>query len=220
MTYRLFAYLSLLLAGLLLAACGTTTPSKYYTLGSIDDDLNKQKATAQAAFAIQIPYVDVPEQVDRTQILLSQPNSTEVTVLNDSLWTAPLGDEIRLALANTLSGQLQTIDLSQMKSSVAIPTWTFRVDVQGFQLVYGQFARIKASWQMTPQGLAQGIGKICQMDVKVPVKADGIEPLIAAQRTGVQTLALAMAAQVGAEKPAALPSASTQYTQALSCQSI
>lgn len=87
-----------LCATLLLAACGSSPKTQFYTLtpaGAVP-----MSAVPAGYFAAVLP-VQVPEALDRPQLVIYDAGN-QVQVLEQSRWAGSLKDEIRLALVNTL----------------------------------------------------------------------------------------------------------------------
>src|SRR5690606_29739132 len=132
-----------------LAACASTPQSQYYTLAPAQGSAGD--TPSQADFAISVSAVQVPEQVDRPQIVLSHPGGPQVTLLNDSQWAAPLTDEIRDALAQNLSQRLGALDIDPRAAPKDLPLWVLAVTVHRFESVYGGRAMLEATWKQTPR---------------------------------------------------------------------
>lgn len=114
--------------------------------------------------------VNVPASVDRPQIIVSGQGGGVVSVLNNSLWVAPLADEVRLALANRLSGKLGVPDLNSSGAPQGLPLWTVRFSVDRFEAVYGQRVLIESHWRLgrTPEPQGPGLPVVCRARVSYP----------------------------------------------------
>lgn len=194
-------------ASLLLVACSGVSSGKYYSLSpqtgantasllplAAEAEPTPSAASAEGAQGLRIMSVDVPAQVDRSQLVLSTPPSTELILLNDSQWAAPLGEDIRFALGHYLSRELGVVDLSLGAGQAEMPVWVFNVTVQGFELVYGQYAQLGLGWRLMPQRLPGQSAKACQATIRVPVQEAGVEALVAGQREALAIAAGVMAA--------------------------
>jgi len=93
---------TLALAGaVLLAACGSTPPSRYYTL---DVPPSSASPAAAPAPALRVGPVVVPDTIDRAPLVLRRgPNRVEI--LEADLWAQPLKQEIARVLAAHLGAR-------------------------------------------------------------------------------------------------------------------
>lgn len=197
--------LSCLSLAAMLTACASAPPSQYYTL-------SVPAASSQAAgasptspgFAISVPAVKVPEQVDRPQIVLNQVGGTQVALLNESQWAAPLADEIRTALSNELSRRLGVLDVNVQAAPDTLPLWLITVTVQRFESIYGGQAVLEATWRQVPRNGAKGKSAICRAQIEVPVEA-GMPALVAGHQQAVRTLAGLMADKLSGQQMDAAP---------------
>ncbi|WP_397475253.1 membrane integrity-associated transporter subunit PqiC [Pusillimonas sp.] len=184
------AILSCLILAAALGGCASAPQSQYYTLSSSEGQA--PAPTAQAAFAISLSAVEVPPQVDRPQIVLSHENGTQVTLLNESQWAAPLADEIRNALSRDLSRRLGALDIEPRAAPEDLPLWLLSVTVHRFESVYGHRALLEATWRQAPRHGAQGEAAICRAAIQVPVE-QGMPGLVAGHQRVLEELAGLMA---------------------------
>lgn len=176
----------------MLSACASAPPSQYYTLSVPVVSNQEAGASVTPGFAISVPAVKIPEQVDRPQIVLNQVGGTQVTLLNESQWAAPLADEIRTALSNELSRRLGVLDVNVQAAPETLPLWLITVTVQRFESVYGGQAVLEATWRQMPRNGIKGKGAICRAQIEVPV-GTGMPALVAGHQQAVRTLAGLMA---------------------------
>lgn len=174
---------------LLLTACASAPSSSYYTLRPV---AAPQAESVSSSFAISVPLVEIPEQVDRPQIVLSNANGTQVTLLNDSLWAAPLANEIRDALAQRLSQRLGVLELAARDAPKTLPLWVLDVTVQRFESIYGGQAVLEATWRQTPRQGAEGATAICRALITIPVQ-EGIPALVSGHQQALDKLSGLMA---------------------------
>lgn len=195
-----------------LSACASTPQSRYYTLSGAAQqppsaapheegrqglqwpgDARKPSSTAVSAnFAISVSSVEVPQQVDRPQIVLSREGDAQVMLLNDSQWAAPLADEMRNALAQDLSRRLGVLEIEPRAAPAGLPLWVLAVTVQRFESVYGRRAVLEATWRQAPRQGARGPAAVCRAAIEVPVQ-DGMSALVEGHQRAVDTLAGLMA---------------------------
>ncbi|GAB2898942.1 PqiC family protein [Paralcaligenes sp. KSB-10] len=185
---------------LLLLMGGCATPaSRYYTLLPEARQAPAARSnSAPASYAISVQPVSVPAQVDRPQIVLGSKGSAEVTPLNNSLWAAPLSDEIRNALANDLSQRLGVIDIPARTVPKTLALWKIDFSVQRFDSIYQQGVVLDATWRLTPVNQRKRTPMICKAEVRLPA-SNGIPGLIQAHQAALHQLAAVIAAQIAGQ---------------------
>lgn len=201
--------LSCLAVALALGACASPPQSQYYTLspllgqtpGQVGHGAGQPAHAGQAAhavigtsasFAINVASVEIPQKVDRPQIVLNHADGTQVTLLNDSQWAAPLADEIRNALARDLSQRLGVLELEPRALPKDMPLWQFNVVVNRFESVYGRRAVLEATWQQSSLNEAKGGTGLCRALIEVPVQ-QGMPELVSGHQQALEKLADLMA---------------------------
>jgi uncharacterized lipoprotein YmbA len=184
-----------MMAGVL-TACAVSSPH-YYTLLPIAASGPAQSPDSGAVrhYAISVQPVVLPEQVDRPQIVITDPGSTQVTPLNSALWASPLSDEIRNALSNDLSRKLGVLDISDGAAPDSLAVWKVSLQVQRFESLYGQHAVLDATWRLTPVNQSGKKTRICRAQAQVPVEA-GVSAMVAGHQEALRRLSSLIAAQL------------------------
>lgn len=186
----------------LLAGCAANKPSHYYTLMPSSLSAGQPAALAApgaqasaAGYAISVEAVALPEQVDRPQIVITDPASTQVMPLGDSLWAAPLPHEIQNALSDALSRRLGVLDVAATGIPDTLPVWRVLVRVQRFESLYNQQALLDATWRLTPVNQGSKPSMICRGETRVPVQP-GMSALVAGHQQALSELADVIAEQI------------------------
>jgi uncharacterized lipoprotein YmbA len=182
------------------AGCAAPPVSQYYTLLPGAGRTDRVAPVHKARYAISVQPVQLPEQVDRPQIVISSQDSAQVVPLNNSLWVSPLSDEIRHALADDLSQQLGVLDIPVRGAPESLPLWKIYLTVQRFESVYNQHVVLDATWRLTPVNQPGKTVKICRAEVQVAVQP-GIPALIAGHQQALHELAAVIAAQLSGRAP-------------------
>ncbi|MDN7870678.1 PqiC family protein, partial [Burkholderia multivorans] len=138
------------LAALALAAC-SSPPARFYTLARADAAAPARTAPANPPFLIEVPSVDVPEQIAKNQLVV-QKGGAQVDVLEQERWAAPPADEIRRALSDDLAARLGTIDVADSAVPPGMPVYRISVNVQRFESWPGKRAAIDAVWSVRAVG--------------------------------------------------------------------
>jgi uncharacterized lipoprotein YmbA len=181
-------------AGLLaLAACSSSPPSHFYTLGA-----DAAPATARSAptppLLIEVSPVDVPSQVAKNQLVV-QTGSTQVQILEQERWASLPGDEIRRALSSDLTQQLGTIDVYGTAYPEGTPVYRVNVNVQRFESWPGSHALIDAVWSV--RAVRSETIVTCRSTVNEPVTA-GYDALVDGHRQAVQQISAQIASGIRA----------------------
>jgi uncharacterized lipoprotein YmbA len=186
MSVRLLSPFAFALAATL-TAC-SSAPTHFYTL--MPPAPPGAPATAPATFAIAVEPVGVPAEVDQVQWLV-RTGPGQVAVLDNERWAAPLGDEVRAALADELTRQLGARDVYKAANPAGVPVYRIQVEVQRFESVVGSYALIEADWNVARRDAVPGPALTCHSRVSRPV-----QPGYAALAVGHQHALAAMATRI------------------------
>ncbi len=173
------------------AACGTSAPSRYYTLDST--------ATADAAPAahtgVMVGPVSVPASVDRPEFVVQvAPNRVEIDEFNR--WAAPLGESIARTVAGDLAALLGTPDVATAPFANFDPAYRVTIDVQRFNSVRGEAALVEAVWAV--RETAGGKTRSGRTLAREAVQGEGFEALAAAHSRALAKLSADIAAAIRA----------------------
>jgi uncharacterized lipoprotein YmbA len=194
MLARRIAQLMLSLAVVAAAAsgCGTTAPSRFYTL----DATAAADGAAPVAAAIMVGPVSVPAAVDRPQFVVqAAPNRVEVDEFNR--WAAPLNDSIAQAVAGDLVKLLGTPQVAAGPLANFAPAYRVTIEVQRFDSVPGQAALLAAVW--TVRRTADAVTRTGRTVAREPVQGGGFDALAAAHSRALATMSADIAAAIRAE---------------------
>ncbi|HEY4146985.1 PqiC family protein [Pinirhizobacter sp.] len=155
-----------LLAIVMLAGCASA-PTQYHTL--------VPRAVAPtappAAFVVEILPVSVPPQVDQPQLVLRS-GASDVQVLENQRWLAPLGDEVRGALSADITSALNTHDIYGLARPPGSIDIRIKVDIRRFDSELGGSATIQAGWTLRKLDGPEGAGLACATRVSEPAGGD------------------------------------------------
>ncbi|MCC2596729.1 ABC-type transport auxiliary lipoprotein family protein [Pusillimonas sp. MFBS29] len=182
------------IAGTLLAGCAADKPSHYYTLMATPAQTHVA-GMAAPDYAISVQPVELPEQVDRPQIVLTDPASTQVMPLGDSLWAGPLSTQLRNVLSYELSSQLGALDVASTGMPDTLAVWKVFMQVQRFQSIYNERVLIDATWRLTPVNQGKKRSMICRGVAQTTVQ-QGVSALVAGHQQSMQELAALIAQQI------------------------
>ena len=142
MSGRLPRFVLALLGGVGVWGAGcTSAPVRYYTLTPPRDETLSAPPTT---LVVDVRVVHTPPQLNRAELMVRS-GPTEVTLLENEQWAAPVKDEIRNALRIELQRRLRrTSGLPP-----AVTKLTLDIDVQQLEAQFGQYVLLQASWSAT-----------------------------------------------------------------------
>jgi hypothetical protein len=197
MAARRVAHLMVALALLAAAAsaCGTTAPSRFYTL----DATAVSDGGVPVGTAIMVGPVSIPAAVDRPEFVVqTAPNRVDIDEFNR--WAAPLSDSIAQAVAGDLVKLLGTPNVAAAPMANFDPAYRVTIDVQRFDSVQGHSVLLEAVW--TVHQTAGGATRSGRTTAPEAVQGDGFDALAAAHSRALAKLSADIAAAIRAETEA------------------
>jgi len=186
------------IALLALAGCSSTPPTHFHTLlAPPERGGNAVRAMPAPRVRIDVMPISVPVQVDLPQMVVRLADDS-VMVLEHERWIAPLGDEIRQAIALRVG---QVIADVTPASPAGEGPWRIAIDVQRFDAMLHRAAGAQLQWSL--QGPA-GTALRCQASYEQPVGV-GVEALAAGYRTLFERLGDAIGGAVKAAATGGTP---------------
>jgi uncharacterized lipoprotein YmbA len=155
-----------LLALGMLAGCASA-PTQYHTLVP----RAVAPTTPPAAFVVEVLPVTVPPQVDQPQLVLRS-GASDVQVLENQRWLAPLGDEVRGALSADITSALNTHDIYGLIRPSGSTDIRIKVDIRRFDSELGGSATVEASWTLRKVDGTEGPSLACATRVSEPAGSD------------------------------------------------
>ena len=178
--------------------CGSTAPSRFYTLGSTATSAG---ATA-APYAVIVGPVSIPASVDQPALVVQvAPNQVDLDDFNR--WAGPLDDGIARTVAGDLSVMLGSPRVATAPLANFEPDYRVTIDVQRFDSIQGEAALIEAVWAVSPS--AGGPTRSGRTVAREAVTGDGVDAF-----AGAHSRALA---QVSRDIAAAIRSAAASPAQ-------
>jgi uncharacterized lipoprotein YmbA len=190
----------------LLGGCAAA-PIRYYSLAApaTDQPVSSVAGTAVQA-GLSLVVTQIPAEAERPQLVVRDPaRDPAVQVLHDSLWAAPLGDQIHAVLAEGLGRRLGAVDARRLSDAQTRSVRRIEVRIDRFDLVWGRFVALDADWTDRAPG-ADG-PRLCRASVRLPATAS-VAALVEAQRQALDHLAALIAAEAS-DSPADLQGGST-----------
>jgi uncharacterized lipoprotein YmbA len=186
---------SIALVAAAVSGCGTTAPSRFYTL----DPTAVSDGAAPVNYPIMVGPVSVPATVDRPEFVVeTAPNRVDVDEFNR--WAAPLNDAVAQAVAGDLVKLLGTPNVAAAPLANFDPAYRVTIDVQRFESVPGHSALVEAMW--TVHSTAGGETRSGRTIASEPVQADGFDALAAAHSRAVAKMSADIAVAIRTEAAA------------------
>lgn len=196
---------SALAAVTLLGACASPD-ARFYTLGG--GQSSQATASTAASFYLEVAPVDMPPQVAKNQMVVSDGSST-VRVLEDQRWASLPADEVRRALSTDLTQRLGAIDVYGTPYPDGANVYRVKVTVQQFVSAPGKQALIDAVWSV--RGVGNQAVLTCRTLAIQPVDS-GFDALVAGHKRAVDQIAANIAAGVRTVSLAPVPPAAVVST--------
>jgi len=128
-------------AAMLGAGCGTSPPSRFYTLSA-----TAAPAASPSTLFVAVGPVTVPAVVDRPEFVVNAgPNELRIDDFNR--WASPLQDNLSRAVAENLVAILGTPRVILFPQPLATdPEYRVAIEIRTFESVPGRWAVIDAVW--------------------------------------------------------------------------
>jgi uncharacterized lipoprotein YmbA len=142
----------LVLTAALVAGCGSSPKSRFYTLsanGAASPPAAAAGAAspaAAAAYSVSVGPVSVPEIVDRPQFVLNV-GTNQVEIAEQARWAEPLKAAIPRVIAANLAHALGDARVTAFSADA---DYRVLVDIQRFESVRSNAVSIEAGWSVRP----------------------------------------------------------------------
>ncbi len=185
-----FLGLSCLVGALLLAACSSSPPTAYYALDLQKPSSQEPKSLSSAEPVIVVLPTDVPEMVDRSQIV-TRDGENRVLVSDSHRWAAPLRHEISRVVAAELSDRLGSSGVITLPYAPdnPMPDYRLKIIVQRLDLQSGHGVLLDAAWIITARDGVERRGRETLEEPVSPSASDVYAALAAAQTKALRRLA-------------------------------
>ncbi len=183
----------LFVAAIVCAACGTTKPSRFYTIDAVAAASNQPSAN----ISVMVGPVSVPASVDRPEFVV-QVASNRVEVDEFNRWAAPLGDGIARAVAGDLANILGTPQVASAPLANFKPEYRVTINVQRFDSFPRREVVFDAVWVVSRS--SSGETRSGRTTTTESVQDDGYDALAAAHSRAIARMSGDIAAAIRAEK--------------------
>ena len=189
MMRRLAAVTMLCGLAALAAGCGSSPPSRFYTLSG-----TATAAAPPSDLSVAVGPVTIPAAVDRPQVVVSA-GANQVELDEFNRWAAPLGNNISRVVAVNLVALLGTPRVTLFPEMLSAGA-DFRVaiEVQRFDSTPGDSAVLDAVWIV--RRAKDGKSDTGRTSVREAVQEKSIDALVAAHSRAIARLSQDIAAAV------------------------
>ncbi|WP_137718378.1 PqiC family protein [Methylobacillus flagellatus] len=182
----------------LLAACATPTPTRFYTLTTAATTRAEPASQAQRheppLFIVLAP-VGMPERLARPQIVV-RTGAARIDILEKDRWSAPFNSELRDALASAVSSRLSAVDVTRSGKPAHQAAYRIAVELHDWDAVKGEQLQADLSWTVTRSDDKRSA--ICRTTALEPARTANVDSLVQASQRLVQRLGAAIASNVTA----------------------
>ncbi len=133
------------IAGLTLAGCGSSPPSRFYTLASVPPAARSPPHETPAR-SLMLGKLTVPSILDRPEIAVRM-TATQLEFSETRRWAAPLDTLVRRTLADDLSARLGDPALLANGAAIAV----VNVDISEFDADRAGEVTLDARWTVAPR---------------------------------------------------------------------
>jgi hypothetical protein len=173
--------LAWLLGAAVAAGCGSSPPTRFYTLSATASPIANT-----STLSIAVGPVSVPTMVDREEIVVSM-SSNEVHLDELHRWAAPLSENLARTVADYLVAMLGTPRVSLFpQKAAADAAYRVAIEVQRFESMPGTSVRLDATW--TVRQMAEGKSRTGRTDVTEAATAAGYDAVAAAHSRAAERL--------------------------------
>jgi uncharacterized lipoprotein YmbA len=176
---------TIIAAAMLMAGCASTPPEHFYSLSTgMGTPAARSGAAPAPDYYVEIPAVTVPQQVARSQLVVTT-NDGRMDLLEQERWTSPPAAEIGQALSQVVTADLGVVDVFRTPTPEGATVYRISTNVQRFESAPGQYALLDAVWSVRQVGSQKTL--TCRTVANETVGA-GYETLVAGHRRAVARL--------------------------------
>jgi hypothetical protein len=175
------------------AGCGTSPAPRYHAL----DIPAAVQSSGSARLLVEILPVAIPERLNREEMVLTG-ESGQLDVRDSDHWAAPLSDEIRQILTDSLWRRLRAADVylaPVAPDASGLPQYRLSLRVERFEAAPGRAATVEGSW--TVRLLPRGQATTCRANIVIPLSERTPEAAAVALSTGTGQLTRQIADSIG-----------------------
>ncbi|WP_244306494.1 PqiC family protein [Paraburkholderia lacunae] len=192
---RLSLLVAFALAVLTLAGCASPK-ADFYTLSP---EAPRESARPATPIVVLIGSVNVPELVDRPQIVV-RAGANQVTMNEFARWADSLKSQIPRVLAADVAQELNSPRVSAYPMAGDMTAvWRVQIDVQRFDATLGDAVTVEVLWSVSPPGKRAPLSG--RSTVREPCAGAGYDAVVAAYSRAFATVSGDISASIRSAAP-------------------
>ena len=181
------------IALVLLSACGSTQPSRFYVLNSLPAPEEGGTVTPAPDLTLGIGPVNLPKMLDRPQIV-TRSGANQIDLSEPNRWAEPLDYNFTRMLGENLSRLLGTDRIIYFPWNISTRIdYQVSVEVIKFETLENGNARLRARWTINRDRSPLAMRT---SDITRSVTGSGYAPIVAAQSRTLDDLSQEIAAAI------------------------
>ena len=168
---RFFSFIFIILL-CLFSGCASSKPSRFYALNAIGNrqDLQK-KAAAEQQVIIGLDPVEIPDYLDRPQIVTTN-SGNELNISEFDRWAGPLRDDVGRVLLENLSALLSDTSVAVISETWGVPLdYRIAVNITRFDVAAEGDVELKAQWTLVDNDRKQIL--VRETDIRERIEGKG-----------------------------------------------
>ena len=176
---------TVIMASLLQSGCGRSSPSSYYIL---DGGSPPAQESISMASTLRVAMVNVPDYLNRNNIVSREPGSNRLILADFHLWAEPLSNGVRRVMQGLLAGLLrdQKIDVIS-NGSDQDADFVLELDIHNLDGNFGGNATLSATWTLFGKNAAAI--KSGEFVAQSPVPGKSYDMLVNAESKVIRAMA-------------------------------
>lgn len=145
---RFFSFL-FIISLFVFSGCAGSKPSRFYALSAIEKAQNLQKkAAAERQVVIGLDPVEIPDYLDRPQIVTAN-SRNELHISEFDRWAGPVREEVGRVLLENLSALLSDTPVAVISETWGVPLdYRLAVNITRFDVAAEEEVGLKAQWTL------------------------------------------------------------------------
>ncbi len=183
---------------MIMGACASTEPARFYLLHSIPDaETEKTAATSENGVTVGIGPIELPEYLDRPQIV-TRISKNELNLDEFGQWAEPLSHSFSRILAENLALLLSTERIFSYPWAASTRVdYQVTVEVTRFDGTPGDSVTLNARWAILKGGEKEVLVKK-KSSYRQPTSGQGYEALVSAKSQALADLSREIADKIKA----------------------
>lgn len=131
---------------LLLSACGTSAPTRFYTITPVEQE--SSNVAYRGTKSIGVDVVEVPGYVTRPQIVTTKDAGYELVIAEFDRWGEPVSNTIQRVVSENINHTLKISSIRPIQGSRSLYDYRIIVEVLRFDAELGKTAYLDAWWSI------------------------------------------------------------------------